>query len=109
MAIQRDSDSGLLGFLVGLLFGLIGGGIVGLLLAPRPGTETRRELEGFVKTLPNKVNNEISNPEAKTRRFLNKTKINLENQMDKMNEAIQAGKMAEAKRREEMASGYDYT
>lgn len=106
--VIREEGDGLVEFIIGLVLGIATGGIVGLLFAPRSGAETKDSMRRFLVRLPSSVREDIQNPEGKTRSFIGKTLINLENQVGKVSKAIQAGKMAEAKKREEMASGYDY-
>jgi gas vesicle protein len=105
--MSRESD-GTLKFIVGLMAGAAVGGVLGLLFAPKKGSALREDIREFVSNLPEKVEEDIRNPEGKTRSLINRTKIGLENQVDKVSKNIQANKMAEAKKREEMASGLDY-
>jgi gas vesicle protein len=106
--VKETTNDGLAEFLIGLILGIASGGILALLFAPRSGAETQRNVQRFISDLPNQVRDDIQNPEGKTRSFLDKTIINIENQVGKVNRAIRAGRMAEAKRREEKSSDYDY-
>jgi gas vesicle protein len=106
--MAREQNDGIFEFLMGMTLGIIGGGLVGILLAPKPGHELREEAQAYLKELPGKVKTDIQDPEGKTRSFFSKTILNLENQVGRVNRAIRAGKMAEAKKREELDSGYSY-
>ncbi|MBX2860973.1 MAG: YtxH domain-containing protein [Vampirovibrio sp.] len=100
-----SGDDGIFAFLLGMVFGILGGGIAALLYAPKPGEDTREELKIYAKALPGKVNEDIRH--GKTREFFDRTLYNLENKVDQVSKSRKAGKTAKAKRREEMASGYD--
>lgn len=106
--MSRESDDGIFTFLAGMLLGMLGGGLMGLLFAPKSGDELRADANTFVRTLPGRVNEELSNPNTKTREFIEKTRYSIENQVGKVKKDRDAGRMAKAKKAEEMASGYDF-
>ena len=106
--VSREADDGILTFLAGMALGMIGGGLVGILLAPKSGDELRADANAFVRSLPNRVNDELRNPNAKTREFIEKTRYNIENQVGKVKKDRDADRMAKAKHAEEVATGYDY-
>lgn len=107
--IVKEQNDGLVEFIIGLILGIAGGGLLALLFAPKSGAETQKNVQNFVTKLPNQVRDEFQNPDAKTRMFLDRTKVNIENQVDKVKGNIEANKMVEAKKREEKASGeYEY-
>lgn len=106
--IREESDS-IVEFLIGIVIGLATGGILAMLFAPRTGRETRQSVQRFCNRFPSQVRDEIQDPEGKTRSFIGKTLINIENQVEKVSKAIQAGRMADAKNREEMASGVEFS
>jgi gas vesicle protein len=105
--VIREENDSIVEFLIGTVIGLATGGILAMLFAPRTGRETRQSLQGFCNRFPSQVRDEIQDPEGKTRSFIGKTIINIENQVEKVSKAIQAGRMADAKNREEMASGVE--
>jgi gas vesicle protein len=106
--MSRDNDDGIFSFLAGMMLGMVGGGIAGLLFAPKSGDELREDVHGFVRNLPTRVNDELHNPNARTREFIDKTRYSIETQVGKVKKDREADRMAKAKRAEEMASGYDY-
>ena len=53
-------------------------------------------------------NSDITQCKSASIDIINKLKFTIENQIIKINEAIKAGRMAAAKRREELDSGYNY-
>ncbi len=106
--VKEDHD-GITEFLLGLVLGILSFGLLAVLFAPRSGKETQRRVQSFVTNLPDQVKEEFNNPEGKTRSLWDKTMYNIENQVGKVNQAIRAGKLADAKRREDEASDYDFS
>jgi gas vesicle protein len=105
---QQDRQESTFSFIAGLMLGLLGGGMLGLLFAPKSGDELRSDINEFVKELPDKLNDEFRNPNTRTREFIAKTRYNIETQVGKVKRDMQADRMAKAKLAEEMASGYEY-
>jgi gas vesicle protein len=106
--VSREGDDGIFTFLAGMLFGILGGGILGILFAPKSGDELRADANTFVRSLPSRMNEELHNPNARTREFIEKTKCSIENQVGKVKKDRAADRMAKAKHAEELATGYDY-
>ena len=106
--MSREADDSILTFLTGMALGGIGGGLLGVLLAPKSGDELRADANAFVRSLPSRVNEELKNPNAKTREFIDKTRYSIENQVGKVKKDRDADRMAKAKHAEELATGYDY-
>ncbi len=87
--MSRNSDDSII-FVAGTLLGILAGTIAGLALSPRSGKEMRQEI---VK----KVSSDS----------MLRVKYNLENQINKIQEAVRAGRLAVAKQKEEEAeAGY---
>ena len=106
--MAKDNDDGISAFMLGLIAGLAGGAIAGVLFAPKSGDEMREDLGDIAQNLPKKFNDELNNPKSKARSFIDRTRYNIESQVDKVKNDIEADRMARAKRAEELASGYDY-
>ena len=105
---NSGSDDSIVTFLAGMALGVIGGGLVGILFAPKSGDELRGDAHIFMRSLPSRVNEEFKNPNAKTREFIDKTRYGIENQVGKVKKDRDAGRMAKAKHAEELATGYDF-
>ncbi len=105
--MSRESDDGIFSFLLGLTLGMVGGGIVAVLFAPKAGDETRKDVREFIEALPDRIDGEME-PYSKSRQFIDRTRANIENRVDKISKERKAKNMAEAKRREEAASGFEY-
>ncbi len=104
---KSDGD-GILLFLSGMALGIIGGGLAGVLFAPKSGDELRADANAFVRSLPGRMNEELHNPNARTREFIEKTRYSIENQVGKVKKDRDADRMAKAKKAEELASGYEF-
>lgn len=98
--MSTDSDS-YISFGVGLIFGLSLGAIGGLLAAPKPGEETRQELKETLSKLPEQVLCD----ETKSHCAFDKLRFKLDRQINNINESVKAGKMAAAKKSEELEDG----
>jgi gas vesicle protein len=91
-----------------MALGMLGGGLAGILFAPKSGDELRADANAFMRSLPSRVNEELSNPRTRTREFIDKTRYSIENQVGKVKKDRAAGRMAKAKEAEELASGYEF-
>lgn len=95
---SRSSGWELLG---GLAIGAIGGFMVGLLVAPKSGGETRERLGDSILDLRERTNDLLENVRGNTEALLNNTRATIEEKMALLNEAVEAGrKAAEYKRAE---------
>jgi gas vesicle protein len=106
--VSREGDDGIFTFLAGMALGMLGGGLAGILFAPKSGDELRADANAFMRSLPSRVNEELSNPRTRTREFIDKTRYSIENQVGKVKKDRAAGRMAKAKEAEELASGYEF-
>jgi gas vesicle protein len=104
---RADSD-GIFTFIAGMTLGMVGGTLAGILFAPKSGDELRADAHTFVRNLPTRFNDELRNPNTRTREFIDKTRYNIESQVGKVKKDRQADRMAKAKRAEELASGYEF-
>lgn len=105
--MSKGTDNSV-GFGIGVLFGVIFGVAAGVLLAPKSGEETREEIKNVACNLKGNTQPEIDVTKRKSIDMINKIKFTLENQFVKVNDAIKAGKMAAAKRKEELETGAMY-
>ncbi len=89
-------------FLGGLLLGAAVGTVVGLLIAPRSGQETRRFLRKSAKALPEVAEDMSSNLHSQTERLLDAAQKNLDETLARLQEAITTGKAAMVQKRFEL-------
>ncbi len=104
---NRENDDGLFAFILGMVLGAIGGGIAGRLYAPKKGSHFRGDVKDFLHTLPEKLENEME-PHSHTRQFIDRTRINLETQIEQAEKDKKSRRLAKARRREQVALGSDY-
>jgi gas vesicle protein len=84
--------------LTGLLLGLLGGTLLGLLFAPKHGEANNRDINRFLKHLPERLADESP---SSTFAFVKKAGIYIEKGVNRVKRAVEADKLAQAKRREE--------
>jgi len=92
---------------VGLLGGVVAGVLVGVLFAPKSGEEMRKDLMEVTDKFCSE-NDALCKCKDSSLELINKTKYSVEKQLNKVLEAVRAGRMAAAKRREELETGYNY-
>ena len=81
----------------GVVIGLAVGGIVGLLLAPKPGTELRDDLKDKTEETLDRLQEATSELMTRTRDLVDQTKENLAH-------SVEAGKVAFQEKRSELSS-----
>lgn len=106
--MSREDGDGIFTFLAGMTLGMLGGAVAGLLFAPKSGDELRADAQDFIRTLPGRVNDELRNPNTRTREFIDKTRYNIEAQVGKVKRNREADRQAKAKHAEELAAGYEF-
>lgn len=105
---MSKSSDGAVVFGVGLLAGLAAGAVIAVLTAPKSGEEIRQDLKATLNRFADDLPNEYQVTEAKSKEMIFKIKYSFEKQIARINEAIKAGKIAAAKRKEEVESDYSY-
>ena len=106
--MAKQSEDSLVPFVLGLVAGAIGGAVVALLLAPKSGEELRENMQDYLSHIPDKIDDELKNPQGKTREFIDRTRYNIENTVDKVRAERKADRLSKARQAEEMASGYEF-
>lgn len=85
----------------GLVVGALGGFLLGVMVAPKAGEESREKLGDSVSDLRERTTDLIENLRGNTESLLNTTRATIEEKMALLNEAVEAGrKAAEYKRAE---------
>ncbi len=97
-----DSDSGLAAWLIGLFIGAAGGVTLGLLTAPKSGKELRSDLREGARTLPERASELMDDTLDLYASGVNYAQLAVEEQTMRVKRAVQAGKLAAAKKREEL-------
>jgi len=94
-------------FGMGLIAGVVGGLIAGVLYAPKPGEESRRELKDAACELYEKHSPKINEAKKQALESVDLMKYKLERQFKKFNNMIKSKKLLKAKELEEMDE-YNY-
>jgi len=105
--MSKETDSSV-SFGIGLLIGVLAGVTAGILYSPKSGEEIRQDLRDIVNDFSGNAKPDIEGTKIASMDLINKVKCTVENQICNINNAIKAGKMAAAKRREELESGINY-
>ncbi len=90
---------------LGLLLGLLGGTAIALLTAPKSGIELRAVLKKSASGVPDKLSEIVDDSLDLYASALNYCQLLVEDQTSRIKRAVAAGKLAAAKKREELESG----
>ena len=93
---------------MGLLAGVVGGLIAGVLYAPKPGEESRREIKEAACELYEKHAPEIKEAKKQAMESIDLMKYKLERQFRKINNMVKSNKMLKAKELEASEDNFDY-
>lgn len=97
----RSGGSGGWELAAGLVVGAVGGFLLGVMVAPKAGEESRETIGDSVSDLRERTNEMIESLRGNTESILNTTRAAIEEKMALLNEAVEAGrKAAEYKRAE---------
>jgi len=102
---DESAGSGTGSWFMGLIVGAVGGAFLALLTAPRSGSEVRGVLKRTANDLPDRVGELVDESLDLYAYGLNRAQMIIEDQTHRLKEAVRAGKLAAAKRREELESG----
>lgn len=103
---DEDTQGGQWGFwFTGLLIGAVGGATVALLTAPKSGSEMRGTIQRTAKNVPDRLSEVVDDSLDLYASFLNYCQLTLEEQTMRFKRAVAAGKLAAAKKREEIEIG----
>ena len=95
-------------FGMGLIAGVVGGIVAGVLYAPKPGEESRRELKEAATELYEKNSPAINEAKKQALESVDLMRYKLERQFRKLNNMIKSKKLLKAKELEEADGDYSY-
>lgn len=101
--MSKEDNSVVFG--LGLLAGVVGGIIAGVLMAPKPGEETRKEVEEVFVDLAQKHAPEIQEAKRQALTSIDMMKYSVEKKYNKISEILKAKQLAKAKEKE--STDYD--
>jgi len=105
--MSRRSESAL-AFGIGTLVGVLAGVAAAILFSPKSGEEMRKDLKiAAGKIVKENSPNVIYTNKINSAAFI-RLQYTIESQFNKVIDAIKAGRMAAAKRKEELESAYKY-
>jgi gas vesicle protein len=102
---SQESGGSLTFWLVGFLVGIFGGATVALLTAPKSGNEVRGVLKKTAKDVPSRLTEILDDSLDLYASAVNYFQLVVEEQAQRMKKAVAAGKLAAAKKREELELG----
>ncbi len=101
----QPSETGFSSWFLGLLIGILGGATVALLTTPKSGSEVRKVLKKTASDVPNKVSEVLDDSLDLYASAINYFHLVVEEQSQRIKKAVAAGKLAAAKKREELELG----
>jgi gas vesicle protein len=99
---DESSGSGTGSWFAGLIIGAVGGAFLALLTAPKPGSEVRGVIKQTANDLPEKVGELVDESLDLYAYGLNRAQMIIEELTNRSKEAVRAGRLAAAKRKEEL-------
>lgn len=102
---SNESNNSLSAWLIGFCAGICGGITLALLTAPKSGSEVRGALEKTAKDVPNRLTEVLDDSLDLYASAINYFQLVVEEQAQRMKKAVAAGKLAAAKKREELELG----
>lgn len=102
--MSKNNNS--ISFGLGLFAGVIGGIVAGLLYAPKPGEESRKELQEVISDLAEKHSPEVKEAKKQALESIDLVKYKLERQYRKLNHMLKSKKLQKAKELEDIE--YDF-
>lgn len=97
---EDDDNSTFVNLAAGFVVGLATGGLLGLLFAPKPGSELREDLKDRTEEAMDRLQEATSDLVARSKDLAAQTKENLAH-------SLEAGKTAYAEKREELMAQLD--
>ena len=95
-------------FGLGLIAGVVGGIIAGVLYAPKPGEESRKQLKDAACELYEKNAPAIQEAKKQALESVDLAKYKLERQFRKLNNMVKSSKLQKAKKLEEGSDDFEY-
>lgn len=102
---KSSAGAGIATWLIGLFVGAVGGATVALLTTPKSGNEVRGAIKQSAKDMPERMGELVDDSLDIYASALNYTQLLLEEQTTRLKRAVAAGKLAAAKKREELELG----
>ncbi len=102
---SSGKSSGVMTWFIGLFVGAVGGATVAFLTAPKSGSEVRGSIKQTARDMPERVGELVDDSLDLYASGLNYCQLLVEEQTMRLKRAVAAGKLAAAKKREELELG----
>jgi len=102
--MSKNNNS--ISFGLGLLAGVVGGILAGVLYAPKPGEDSRKELKEVAVDLAHKHSPEVKDAQKQALESIDLVKYKVERQYRKLNHVLKSKKLQKAKELED--TEYDF-
>lgn len=102
---RNDGGFGLGSWMFGLMLGICGGATIAILTTPKSGTEIRGQLRETARDLPDRMSELVDDSLDLYASGVNYLQLVMEEQTMRLRRAVAAGKLAAAKKREELELG----
>jgi gas vesicle protein len=102
---DNESSGSLTAWLVGFSLGVFGGATLALLTTPKSGREVRGVIQKTANDVPNRLTEVLDDSLDLYASAVNYFQLVVEEQGQRMQKAVAAGKLAAAKKREELELG----
>lgn len=103
MSHNNEENSVLLDFLAGIGIGAIIGAATALLLAPKPGAETREDLKGAIDDLKVRANKVVDELSTATDDLVKKSRDLLDTTKSRIQNAVESGRQAMAQKQQDIS------
>lgn len=94
-------------WLLGLFLGLLAGGVLALLFAPKTGKEFQSDVKVWLNDLPDTLRDEMDRAKSRSEQWMDKTRFRIEDRMERYQTWRGARRQAKAKKRE-LEGEYDF-
>ena len=101
----KENDS--LCFGIGIMVGVIGGVVAGVLLAPKKGEDSCKDVKCVIENLVETQAPKVREAKKQALEAIDLVKYRIENQIKKIKNAVKSEKMEKAKQLEDANSDYD--
>ena len=109
MSNNQEDRNVFINFLAGMGLGALVGAAAALLMAPKPGTETRQDLANAAEEMKTKANKVAQNLSESSEDLVKKSKEMIGATREKVQSAIEAGKQVVSHKTEEITEQVEST
>jgi len=105
--MYKENDNSMC-FGIGILAGIVAGVVAAVLLTPKSGEAMRTELKKTADKFTDTVPQDVKEATETSLEMIDRVKVKIEKQLQKVQDALKAGRMAAAKKKEEAETGVEF-